>query len=430
MRKKDIYWILFVNIIWNIFLFTQKPIYTLTPDSITYQIEDLSVLINGHRLPLYRLINWIFYKLCGNDYGCASIAVVIFQTIISIVVAIFLYDGLSIVLKSHKLIVFLTLLYGIIVGAFGYNEHILTESLAVSFMTILIWLIIRAISSNDSKLFIILPVVSLLAVLHRPSFVFLFPLIGFFYIIYFFNHKKQAICGFVSLGIALLCILAVCAIHKNKRDLFCLSDVSYENDMGLMVSTDLYYLDEYPEISAYIQDEIVDSESENKCNYFSLVAERFGTSRAKEYLNACKKEYFLPRMRHLIEYVLYPYSDSFIVKTASKMNLKMQMLFAAIRFSVFPFTYGGLIFITAIYFIDSLIRSIKEKRFYYIEMGLIGCIWCIYILSFITLYEASAQRITVHLIPCVIMLSGMMIERIVQVIIQDVNKNKEKKEDN
>lgn len=420
-NRKHVIFILIFDIIWNIFLFTQKPLYMLSPDSSTYQIGDLSQLFDGHRLPLYRFINWLFFKLFGNNYDYASIAVVLFQTIISILVIILVYDGLSIVLKSHKLILFLTLLYGIIVSAFGYNEHILTESLAVSLMTFLIWLIVKCINEEKVIYFIVLPIMALIAVLLRPSFIFFFPLYGLFLILYTVKHKKQGIYGLISMAFAVICILGVCTINKDKCGVFCLSCVSYQNELGILVSTNSFDSVNYPQISEYVKNEIVNSESEDKCNYFTIVSERFGPSTTLSYMKDCKQKYFFTRVRYIIEKVLYPYSDSFIVKTDSKMNLKMQMLFCAIRVCIFPFTYGTLFFISFIFLIDSIIRSIRKKRMLYTEMGVVGCIWCIYILTFLTLYEASAQRIAVHLIPCVVILYGLVIERVSNIVVKKDN---------
>lgn len=425
LKKIDSKYIcVFICFIWDVFLAFMKPIYTLSPDSATYQIEGLSSLFDGHRLPLYRLINFLFFKILGNNYEYASVAVVVFQTAISVLTVLLIYDILKTLLFSNKLTIVFSIIYGIVVGAFGYNEHILTESLAVSFMTLLIWLIVKALTSNRTKYFVFLPIVSLLSVLLRPSFIFLFPLLGLFYIIYFVCHRKQALYGLVSLFVALLCVFAVCNIHKNKCGSFCLSDVSYQNEMGIIISGDYYLCDGYSDITDFIETNIINSDSEDKCYYFRYIANNFGPDKTIEYMNECKKIHFKQMIRDSIEYTLYPYSDSFIVKNASKMNLKMQMLFCAIRFCLFPFTYGGVAFLTVILLVDSIIRSFKEKKIKYIELGIIGCIWCIYILSFVTLYEAPAQRIAVHLIPCVIVMTGILMERIVQIISSD-RKNKQ-----
>lgn len=405
-----------IGFLWNIFLFSQKPFYEITPDSFTYQIKDLSALIDGHRLPLYKIINWFFYILCGKNYEYASIAVVIFQTLISIFSSVLIYECLDIVIKKRRINVLLTIIYAVIVGAFGYNEHILTESLAISFMTLLIWLIVKAISSEKKIYFILLPVVSLFSVLLRPSFIFLFPLLGMFLVIYFIYHRKTALYGLISLLLALSLILGICFIHKDKYGLFCLSDVSYQNEMGIIVSNGYYNCDEYEVMSDYIERNIINSESEDKCCYFSDVSSIFGFDKTIEYMKACKKEHLIQMIRDSVEYTLYPYSDAFIIRTNSTLNLKMQILFGAIIVSIFPFTYGGLLFITVVFLIDTIVRSYKEQKIKYIELGLIGCIWCIYILTFLTLYEASAQRIAVHIIPCVVVIAGLIIERVTSVI--------------
>ena len=69
-----------------------------------------------------------------------------------------------------------------------------------------------------------------------------------------------------------------------------------------------------------------------------------------------------------------------------------------------------------IFIIDAMRRCFKEKRVLYIELGVSACIWCILILSIMTLYRGALMRITVHVIPCVYVLVGMLFERFCELI--------------
>ena len=405
---------LIITVIWYIVVCIGRPPFLVRPDTSTYQITSIKELSWSHRLPGYQLISLFFYNLCGG-YEDANKCIVLFQVCIAIIGSILFYDALYKYLHSR----ILALLFGIanmmIIAIFGYSETLLTESLAVSIMCILIWILIQAVSTRRTKYFIWLSIISLYGTMIRPSFIFLFPCLAIFFVCFYIaDNRKLAFTGFISLLFAIFVILVYCKHNELLIGKFCLSDVSYNNDLASIIEGEMYNNPDYLEITEFIKTEL-DNDDTNCLRKAKNTLNYFGYDIGAEYIKDTKK-------LHREQYINYVKNNALntlnqpVVKLhsqlASEISTRRQFIYEMLGITLLPWSFSVLLLLSIIYLCYVIYRSIKEKIFYYVDFGIVACILCIYILSLITLYGAALQRIAIHIIPCAGFLESLLIKRL------------------
>lgn len=407
----------FVMLIWTIIWYiavcaTREPFVLSDSDTVTYQITSMKELSWYHRLPGYQLISLFFYWISGGGgYENANIYIVMFQVCIAIIGNIFFYDALYKYSHSKKL----SLLFGsinmMVIAMFGWSDHLLTESPALSVMCILIWILVQAVEKRKSRYFILLSVVSLCGIMIRPSFIFLLPCLAIFFVCFYIaDDRKLAGTGLLALLLVTCVIVAYCQHNKLLIGKFCLSDVSYHNELASLIAGDMYDNPEYPEITEFIRTELADKDTNCLFKAFHTF-DYFGYDIGAEYIKDTRqlhwKEYWNYIKNNAIRTAERP-----LVECVSEIGPRVQYLYEALRLILFPWSFVSLIFWTISYWGYIIYRSINEKRFYYVDFGIVACILSIYILSLVTLYEAALQRIAVCQIPCAVFLEMLFFKRL------------------
>lgn len=405
------YFIMFiVTVIWYIVVCIGRAPILVRPDTSSYQIASIRELSWSHRLPGYQLISLFFYYLCGG-YEDANKYIVLFQICIAIIGSMLFYDALYKYLHSR----ILALLFGIAnmmtIAMFGYSETLLTESLAISIMCMLIWILVRAVNTRKNKYFIGLSIISLCGTMIRPSFIFLFPCLAIFFVCFYIaDNRKLAFTGFLSLLFCTFVILAYCKHNELLIGKFCLSDVSYNNDLSSIIEGGMYDNPDYLEITEFIRTEL-DNDDTNCLRKAKNTLNYFGYDIGSEYIKDTKKLHYKQYINYIKNNALTTLNQS-IVELASQISTRRQSIYEMLRITLLPWSFSALLLLTIIYLGYVIYKSIKEKKFYYVDFGIVACILCIYILSLITLYGAALQRIAICIIPCAFFLESLLIKRL------------------
>ena len=379
------------------------------PDTVTYQITSIRELSWRHRLPGYQIISLFFYHLCGG-YENANNYIVIFQVCMAIIGCIFFYDALYKYLHSKICALIFGIVNMMIIAMFGYSDALLTESLALSVMCIVIWVLVQAVQMRKGRYYILLSIISLCGIMIRPSSIFTLPCLAIFFgCFYIADDRKLALKGFLSLLFVTFVVLAYCKHNESLMGKFCLSDVSYNNALSSLIEGDMYDNSDYPEITEFIKTEL----SNEDTNYLTKAKNtlyHFGYDIGSEYIKDCKRLYrgkYLNYVKnHAVRFMNKP-----IVIDMSQKGERRHEIYEALRVFLLPWNYASMLLMTIIYLCYIICRSIKEKRFYYVDFGIVACILCIYIISLAALRTAF-QRNAICLIPCTVFLEALSIRRL------------------
>ena len=406
-------WHYYIMITWAVIWYTAlcmvRTFSLSRPDTSTYQISSIGELSWIHRMPGYQLISLFFYNLGGGSYENADKYIIIFQICMAIIGSLFLYDALLKYLHSIKWALFFGNCNMMIIAMFGYSDVLLTESLAVSVMCILIWIMVQAVETRKSRYFVLLSVLSFCGTMIRPSFIFSFPcLMIFFVCFYIADDRKIAFKGLLSLFIVTLIIIAYCKHNESLMGRFCLSDVSYNSELSCLITGDMYDNPKYPEITEFIRHELEDEDT-NSLRKAKNTFHYFGYDVVVDYIKDSQRLYGIKYINSIKNTVLGTMNQP-IVENASEIGQRGRMVYEALRVILLPWSFASLLFWTLGYLGYIIYCSIKEKRFYYVDFGIVACILSIYILSSIMLYEATLQRIAICVIPCTVFLEALIIK--------------------
>ncbi len=190
----------------------------ICPDSGTYVWKNLKEIFQGKlraRTPVYPIINKISEKLFITDYLRFTC---IIQHIIWFIAIIFLYKLLKMLLKNIKIVMFITLIYALSPSIIGWNNYILTESLALSGTIILIYFIVKYIKEPKILIGITATIIAIVLTFLRPTSIIYVVFLEMFWIMRFIldrkNIKKDFICFLSSTFTIILIILYAIAFHK------------------------------------------------------------------------------------------------------------------------------------------------------------------------------------------------------------------------
>lgn len=205
LRAKEIFVFAMLFLIRLIYFFSYKEV-AVYADSYGYFDYNFEKFIHldfteAGRTPVYPLVLKI---LTGGEWENLYI-VTIFQMCISFV-SLFYFYGLAkmLIANAHTYYISLgaTLMYGASSMVFGYDNAILTESLALSGTVIFLWYIVKYLKEEKLKYFIKGNVLLLFLIFLRPTFL-LFNVILFTFLIIRFILKKQE-----TLRAILICVFS------------------------------------------------------------------------------------------------------------------------------------------------------------------------------------------------------------------------------
>lgn len=385
-------------------------------DTWTYQITSLQDFSWYHRTVGYQLVMYICYLLGGQVYDEPSyIYVVWFQVVVAAIANLALCDSLWDTLKSKKFAVMFGIMGSILLVIYGWSEILMPESLAVSIMCIHIWVLTKALTTKKRIYFIFLAPIGLMGILLRPSYVFILAVLGVFFVIYFFfTDKKRAVYGMLSLLICTIIVLGYCGHNKKLIGVFCLSNVTYYNELTDLISGDMYQNLDYPEMTDLVQ-QVIDENDGNNWSKAGIVCSMADNREVVEYIKSCRKLYAKEYLQ-----LIYQYADEYksqsILESYSVFGEDLSFGLRYLTMLTMPFNYISMLILTGIFFLFSVVESFFRKKPSYMEIGISGCILAIYFLSVIACHTAHLQRIAICILPCMIFMEAMILDKVIMFI--------------
>ena len=205
-------------------------LYNITPSVGGYDVPYYFLagehLWNGEldclRTPVYPLLLKLFSVCLGDKGGIAGI--IILQSVVYLISVASLKSITTQVIKNQKIQYTVMLLYVLCVAP-GWCNEMLTESLSISGCVIITDLIVRYIKKSTYSLSFAIALLSIILVFLRPSFIFLFAILPFLWIVLWIR-KKQRLFQSISLILMLLCVTSYFAYCK-----------AYEKEYGVFTSS-------------------------------------------------------------------------------------------------------------------------------------------------------------------------------------------------
>ena len=205
-------------------------LYNLTPSiggfDVPYYFLAGEHLWNGKldclRTPVYPILLKVFDICFGNKGGIAGI--IILQSVVYLI-SVFSLKSITTQLIQNPFIHYAVMILYVLCVAPGWCNEMLTESLSISGCVIIVDLIIRYIKKPTYGISFAIAFLTVLLVFLRPSFIFLFAILPFIWIVLWFR-KKQRLIQTVSLTLTLICIS--CFFVYNK---------AYQKEYGVFTSS-------------------------------------------------------------------------------------------------------------------------------------------------------------------------------------------------
>ena len=205
-------------------------LYNITPSIGGYDVPYYFLagehLWNGEldclRTPVYPLLLKVF-SVCFGDKGSIA-GIIILQSVVYLISVASLKSITTQVIKNQKIQYAMMLLYVLCVAP-GWCNEMLTESLSISGCVIITDLIVRYIKKSTYSLSFAIALLSIILVFLRPSFIFLFAILPFLWIVLWIR-KKQRLLQSIFLILMLLCATSYFAYCK-----------AYEKEYGVFTSS-------------------------------------------------------------------------------------------------------------------------------------------------------------------------------------------------
>ena len=393
---------------WYMTHFLNYVIYYDTSSYADYEHNILRGEVDVFRTPVYPLFLKLIRKITGIFNGEADYykAVVAAQIMISFVSVIIFYFALSKLFKNKWVIFSATLLFGCNPLIIQWDNCILTESLSV-FMTVFFLYIMLDYLKNPTKLeAILMSLLSFCMVMLRPTFIYLFAILGVFFVTRFILYSKdriKSVCGAISLIVAVCLTLGYCQLNKNTNGYFGISSVSTTvNQLYIVMQNGITDNPDYPDITYYIEFGMEYSD-----NYIGDIIEPageiYGYTEIENYVNGC-----IAANRDIYnEYTKNKFLDVIpqqMTVQYSVYNSEFENFARAdqlLLYSLFPFTFLSVFIIIAVTVAFAIGVLIVKRR---ILWQIIGISAVAFSHIFVSIYGSMAeyQRLSLMAVPCII----------------------------
>ena len=180
-------YVLLAAILFRIVYFHTLRPYSETADSPTY--KDLGNILTGLRTPIYPLLLAGLNALFGEPL--MNMVLVRLQSLVALcALGAFYYTVVRLTHRRYLAGVF-TLLFGLQPGVVGYETSVMTESLSISGVVFLVFLLVRYLDDRRKCDAAGLGVLALFLVLLRPAFLYLVGVLAVFWVLQWFLEAPE-----------------------------------------------------------------------------------------------------------------------------------------------------------------------------------------------------------------------------------------------
>lgn len=414
LEKKHLFALIGFAIIWNIFILHFMPSFATTNDTTDYFPESIRNLGWPVRTPGYPLFLFAIKTIVGaKEWEAAFPAIVMVQIVISIVCIYFFYDSLQKILRNTTIALIFSYLYAIIVAIYGYPEFIMPESLSISCMVLCVWIVVQILETGKMRYFVSLSLFVLWTIMIKPAMLFLIAVVPVFLFVLWLNkfHKKELYAGIFSYLFCMVLLMGYCNYNKQLTGYAMLCTIPSYNEVGILVQSDMYENENYPEVSAFIRERADTDKTAVRIGVETC--DEFGFSYVAEYLQDTRKLYIKDHIKRLLRDIGKTAFQP-IVHIGSRLNITDDTydFFHMVQKIVLPINYCILLLMMLAELLYGIAASIKLKQMQYMSFGISGCVLAIYLTSMIALLDADVRRYMVHMIPLAMMLEAMLVNHL------------------
>lgn len=401
--------------------------YSLWYDSSTYTDFTENLLkgeVNIFRTPIYPWFIKLMRLLCSADLETATAynCIVIGQGVVSFFGVILMYLIGKKLFKNRYVIYAVTLIYGISPAVISWDLNILTESLSIFATVLSIYFIMCVIERPTYLRAALLGLYVIVMIMLRPTFVYMFAIIGVFFLAKLILSKqcrKQALCGLMALALSGALLLGYCGLNKRQNDCSSVSSVGTTiNQMYMVIDLGIYKNSGYPEITAYIQNGL---DYAGDINYITDIIEpmnkQFDNSELSAYVKDCIRKNKGVFMRYTENKFIQTLSTNIAIQYAGipEENDTFRYVDNAIMYLLFPFSYMGCFTIVLAAVLLALYELIKNRVVLWQPIGLAALIFTH---LFVSVYGSMAEyeRLSTMIIPAVYLLVFWFIDLLFAVV--------------
>lgn len=202
-------------------------------DSTSY-FDAWASLGQGHldmlRTPVYPFILHLMQIL----FKAESLLATVFLQYLVFFLSVWYFYRLAIFFCSKSASFWIALIYAASPAICVWNNHIMTESFAISGFVILLYLAHRLLQSPSAGKAVLFTAQSLFLLLLRPGFVYILPVFAAFALLLFFQKKRRAATLFMAgVLVASFCLLGYMGAFKKEYGVFAPSSVSIINQYSI-----------------------------------------------------------------------------------------------------------------------------------------------------------------------------------------------------
>jgi hypothetical protein len=340
-----------------------------TASYLNYHANLLKGETDALRTPVYPY----FIKLIGC-FGVQNLVdnVITAQVIISFLSIIIFYKIVRAQYKKQAVIFAACLVYGAMLPVVNFDKLILTESLSVTFSLIFIYIIVSYLQKPTDLKAWALSLLVFIAIMLRPSFIYLLPLvIAFFLLRWLVCPKEWKMClsGLAGAGFTILLIFAYSNLNEKNVGFNGISVVSNNNEIDLINRAGIYNNGNDPEVSAAIQSNIqLKKANPGKVVYGINIMKRFSPDRMHKFIITCIKNEPIKYL-HYIGVKLYTLrGENIFTQYANRKPLDVAYKIGYLQYKLFFVRFFLLYIFITLDFIVIIVLWIRRRAVPWLKM--------------------------------------------------------------
>lgn len=377
--------------------------YRILTDTSTYVEEYTQNIlkgeVNAQRTPIYPYIVKLIQTIGGQDNMYSNIVYV--QYALMFISIILFYLCLKELTNNKILQGVGTTIYGICPYIFVWNNMILTESIAISGIVLLIFLLLRYIKNNSIALVISINIVMFLLIMLRPAYIYLLPIIGIFILLQN-KDRKSLIAGIISFFVVIALILGYCGLMKINHGKFGITAISNINRQIITINNGNFKRADNENIKEYIEYEISKLEGYDPTQIYNDLYKIFNKEDVDKFFNqALNNGSTINEIKSIVKRAI-GISDEKIGITYVK-NERDNSILDKIGYNTMPINFSH-VYIILILAILYIVYNYKKGKKIDIQIYIFTTVILANLFTNLVAAPSEMQRLFATSIPCVIML--------------------------
>ncbi len=415
-NKKNIIIAMLIVVLIGLYYYQTTRIGNLHPDShgyINYNFQDLLKLKLNDRTPVYPLIIRII-RLCFGINNYLRI-ISFFQYIVWFISMIYLYKLLEILIKNKKLVFLSTILYSLMTSIVGWNNVILTESLALSGTVIYIYYVIKYIKENKLSSIMKAIVLSLILTFHRPTAIILVFFLPIFWIVRFIferEHIRNDIKGFIGSMLSVIVIVIYAILFHRTYNIYSITSAMVRQNLYVNMYSG-FYKNSNDEQFIYRVEQAIANNPNNKWQGLGEVKSQYSNEELVRINRQCKLNNIKGYLRYLVNLTVSNMPVEFSSYSFTTINSSVNIINQFISSSINIITFASVYLAIIIEFIIFIYKWIKDKKIPWLDGGLFAFPLVIVASTFIGT-NAEFMRTAICAVPFTFITYILLISRIIK----------------